>query len=125
MKKMRFDWREYLELAKKISNMSDLELSEEALYRSAVSRAYYAAFCWCRNFAYQRLGFKTSDTSKAHKELREFLKRKGGKWIRLASQLNNLRLWRNKCDYEDEVQGLSNMLKESIKFSENVINTCK
>jgi len=122
---MKFDWREYLELAKKISNMNDLGLSEEALYRSAVSRAYYAAFCWCRNFAYQRFGFKTSDTAKVHIELREFFKRKGGNWVRLASQLNKLRSWRNKCDYEDEVKGLSHMVKESIKLSENVINICE
>lgn len=122
---MSFNWREYLELAKAFSGMPNSGYSEEALHRSAVSRAYYAAFCWCRNFAQQNLGFKATGTAEDHKLLREHLMKKGGKWKNIASHLNKLRGWRNSCDYDDEVPGLSNMLKESIRLSTQIINKCK
>ena len=46
-----FDWREYLNLAKFLLDLKSSRISKEALYRCAVSRAYYSAFCWERNYA--------------------------------------------------------------------------
>jgi uncharacterized protein (UPF0332 family) len=46
-----FDWREYLNLAKFLLDLKSSGISKEALYRCAVSRAYYSAFCWARNYA--------------------------------------------------------------------------
>ena len=42
---MKFDWLEYFNLAKELA-----ETSKEAELRSAVSRAYYSAFCLARNY---------------------------------------------------------------------------
>ncbi len=40
---MPFDWRDYLSLGQELSQRQD-----EAAQRSAISRAYYAAFCCAR-----------------------------------------------------------------------------
>ena len=122
---MAFDWREYLEIAKYLAGLQSLDFSQEASYRCAVSRAYYAAFCWCRNYAQNNLGFKPTGRPEDHKHLREHLKKIDGKWARIASKLNTLREWRNQCDYENDVEGLSHMLKVSIKFSSEVIEKCR
>ena len=46
-----FNWREYLNLVKFLLYSEILGISKEALYPCAVSRAYYSAFCWARNYA--------------------------------------------------------------------------
>jgi RNA-splicing ligase RtcB len=54
---MPFDWREYLNLARQLAGLQGSDYSQEAVERSAVSRAYYAAFCWARNYAEKNRGF--------------------------------------------------------------------
>lgn len=46
---MSFDWLEYLNLAQELAGQATKPSSQEAKLRSAVSRAYYAAFCEARN----------------------------------------------------------------------------
>lgn len=109
---MAFDWNEFLELAKNLSNRSGMGYSTEAANRTAVSRAYYAAFCQLRGYAESRLGFQRSGTAQDHKRLRKYLKK--AKRPRWASRLNRLREWRNDCDYEDVVPGLQSRVQRAI-----------
>ena len=46
---MNFDWSEYLNLAQELAGRPTSLSNEEARLRSAISRAYYAAFCKARN----------------------------------------------------------------------------
>ena len=48
---MTFDWREYLTLAENLYTNSHNFPNQEACFRVAISRAYYAAFCTARNYA--------------------------------------------------------------------------
>jgi uncharacterized protein (UPF0332 family) len=116
---MPFDWREYLELAKELAGLPGSGYSGEAAERSAVSRAYYAAFCWARNYAEKRLGFEPRRDSTDHGRLRERLKERG--YPQVASDLNKLRGWRNACDYGDEVFHLPRLVSSSIKFADKII----
>jgi uncharacterized protein (UPF0332 family) len=118
-----FDWREYLKLAKELAGLQGSGYSQEAAERSAVSRAYYAAFCWARNYAEKNLAFTPQGTADDHKRLREHLSRRGHK--KLASDLNRLRGWRNKCDYDDDVSNLLQLVSDIIKVAEEVIGLCK
>ena len=118
---MSFDWREYLGLAKELAGVPRCDYSQEAAERSAVSRAYYAAFCWTRNYAEAKLGFRPQKTADDHKLLREHLKHHDPK---LASALNKLRGWRNSCDYKDNVPNLPQQAKASIRLAENIIERC-
>jgi uncharacterized protein (UPF0332 family) len=114
-----FDWREYLELAKALADMKGVESFQEAAQRSAVSRAYFAAFCWARNYTETEGGFKPSRDAAVHKELRSYLENQGRSDI--ASALNRLRMWRNICDYEDEVSELDKLVSASLSEAKKII----
>jgi uncharacterized protein (UPF0332 family) len=120
---MPFDWREYLNLARQLAGLQGSGYSQEAAERSAVSRAYYAAFCWARSYAEKNLGFQPGGKTSDHAKLREYLKKKGYK--ELASDLNKLREWRNACDYDDQVPQLHQRVSSGIKIADKIIQRCK
>lgn len=120
---MPFDWREYLELARELIGRAGSGYSEEAAKRSAVSRAYYAAFCWARNYAEANWGFRRTGGAEDHKRLREHLRRQSR--MQLASNLNRLREWRNTCDYDDEVPNLGRFVQSAIRIAGKVIRECR
>jgi hypothetical protein len=45
--------------------------------------------------------------------------------MRLASDLNRLRAWRNACDYERRVPQLSSYVRSSIQVASNIIQECQ
>ena len=120
---MPFDWREYLDLARELAGLRGYGYSQEAAERTAVSRAYYAAFCWARNYAEKNLGFQPEGKSSDHTKLREHFQKKG--YPELASDLNKLRGWRNACDYDDQVSQLHQQVSSSIKVADKIIQRCK
>lgn len=120
---MSFDWKEYLELAKSLLGQANTSYSSEAAERSAVSRAYYAAFCLVRNYAESNLGFRRRNTAQDHQLLRDHLMR-GRKTAGLASRLGKLRRWRNHCDHDDEVSNLAHYVQNAIRIAEEVIQKC-
>ncbi|RLA98419.1 MAG: hypothetical protein DRG83_14520 [Deltaproteobacteria bacterium] len=119
---MAFDWREFLELAKDLVDRAGTNYSAEAANRTAVSRAYYAAFCWARNYAESRLGFQRRSGVQDHERLRRYLTAQGKP--QMASRLNRLRGWRNDCDYDDQVPNISNRVKSALKTANKVIQEC-
>jgi uncharacterized protein (UPF0332 family) len=119
-----FDWREYLNLAKFLLDLKSSEVSKEALYRCAISRAYYSAFCWARNYAQRNLGFKPTGKGEDHKLVREILAKKG--FIEIAEKLDDLRRWRNSCDYKDVIDNdLNSIAFNLIKYAEDIIQILK
>lgn len=99
---MPFDWKQYLDLARELSQSTTSNAgTREARLRSAVSRAYYAAFCHARNYSRDWLKFVPNHTADDHGRLRAFLK--DGKRRGIALKLDQLRQWRNDADYSDSV----------------------
>lgn len=99
---MPFDWKQYLDLARELSQPTTSNAgTQEARLRSAVSRAYYAAFCHARNYSRDWLKFVPNHTADDHGRLRAFLK--DGKRRGIALKLDQLRQWRNDADYSDSV----------------------
>ncbi len=99
---MPFDWKLYLDLARELSQPTTSNAgTQEARLRSAVSRAYYAAFCHARNYSRDWLKFVPNHTADDHGRLRAFLK--DGKRRSIALKLDQLRQWRNDADYSDSV----------------------
>lgn len=99
---MAFDWRQLLDCA------HDLKLQAakgsahaEALQRSAVSRAYFSAFCHARNYAQSFLKYHPKDDERDHGALRAHLKSKRRQGD--AERLERLRQWRNDADYLNEL----------------------
>jgi hypothetical protein len=98
---MAFDWKEYVELSRFLQQQAGIGIDQEALHRSAISRAYYGAFCYARNYARDWLGFHPRYEAEDHGRLRAHLK-KSKRW-RVSEKLERLRDWRNESDYQDEL----------------------
>ncbi len=117
---MVFDWREYLNLARFLSGNAEMNFAPEAAFRSAMSRAYYAAFCHARNYARYHQGFVPTHTAKDHTRVREYFQKL--EMNEIATRLDSLRKWRNNSDYDDTVSNISIMLSSAIKEAEKVVN---
>jgi hypothetical protein len=116
---MAFDWREYLTLSRFLQGQAD-GLSPEAAFRCAVSRAYYAAFCHARNYARDRQGFTPTYRADDHRLVREHFKRR--RTGRVASMLDDLKQWRECCDYDDIVSDISRILTSAIDNAQKILN---
>ncbi len=119
---MPFDWRDFLSLAKELSNYAETSSLQEAAVRTAVSRAYYAAFCWAMDYASKSLGFQRSGTAEDHATLRQLLQQSNQ--TKIASKLNNLRRWRNLCDYDANTPNLGSLVQNALAYAEKVIAAC-
>ena len=120
---MPFDWRDYLGLARALARQGNLGYFTEAVQRTIVSRAYYAAFCFARNYAEARLGFQRAGGAEDHQNLREHFRQVGQ--TLLASRLNRLRSLRNDCDYKDQVANIGQYVQNAIQVADQVIQGCR
>src|SRR5262249_41017213 len=107
--------------ARQMGQSTAQDLAElEAWRRSAVSRAYYGAFCHARNYAVNYLGYAVKGFGDDHGALRAHLKksRRGGD----AARLDTLRQLRNDADYADALPWDDHALtvQEAIAAAERV-----
>jgi hypothetical protein len=118
---MSFDWTDLVGVARHLEKEANQATGQaEALRRSAVGRAYYAAFCHARNYAVQYLGYYIKGFGDDHGALRGHLKksRRGGD----AARLDMLRNLRNEADYSDELSwdDAATTVKEAIEAAERL-----
>ncbi len=122
---MKFDWSEYFYLAKELA-----ETSEEAELRSAVSRAYYSAFCLARNYLRDiqldsRLSWHKTYDINAHQYVAEkfiYNQSKSQTMIEIGQNLNRLRKMRNKADYEDTIFYLKKEARTALMLAQNIMS---
>lgn len=96
---MNFDWLRYLTLAKEMMDKVNEFADQEAVYRSVVSRAYYAVFCSTRNYVREVDGkeFYGND----HQSLQRYLIAHSHRSRKkLGNQLRTLHQHRIKADYQ-------------------------
>ena len=117
---MPFDWRQYLNLAGFLQGGAGGAVDVEAALRSAVSRAYYAAFCHARNYARDNQNFVLTGSPRDHALVRAHFS--GRNEYQLAEWLDMLRRWRNGCDYDDTVQNLPQMAGAAVGRAQDVLN---
>lgn len=118
---MAFDWREFVSLAHQMIENLPSSL-QESVQRTAVSRAYYGAFCHVRDYAEENLIFQPSRTVRDHTLLRQFLREQGDRWQSIAESLEDLRKWRNLCDYENVVDNLELMVQQALSEADRIID---
>ena len=63
---MSFPWGDYLKVAEALIRARSTFASPEARYRTAISRAYYAAYCAARNHARDGEGYTPVPTGRDH-----------------------------------------------------------
>ena len=122
---MAFDWQQYLDLARYLSDQAGRQADIcEAAQRSAVSRAYYAAFCHARNYARDIEAFVPTGTGKDHAVVPDHFKATKPEVSRL---LQRLKQWRTTCDYDDTLASsprqadVHMMMLSAIRHAEEVI----
>jgi uncharacterized protein (UPF0332 family) len=110
------NFRDYLRLADTQANGTT-----EAEWRSAQSRAYYAAFHVARTLLIS-LGFRVPQAEKAHGYLWLRLSNAGeASLIRAGRQLGDLRRDRNRADYDDHRTITQADAVQNVHFAEEVI----
>jgi len=120
---MKFDWSEFLDLAQALAKQTVAPSWQEAALRSAVSRAYYAAFCKARNHLRDREGHRIPATGRAHQYVRDKFKKSPDKTRkRIGSDLDRLRSDRNRVDYDDVVLALDAMTNIDLVLAGRVIS---
>ncbi|MBU0567742.1 HEPN domain-containing protein [bacterium] len=117
---MAFNWKEYLNLAQFLQRQTGKGLTQEAAFRCAVSRAYYAAFCYARNYARDRQRFSPTSKPDDHRLVREHFRDKG--MAKIAQNLDKLRQWRNNCDYTDTVPNVSILVTSAISKAQEIFS---
>ena len=120
---MDFDWTHYLSLARFLPTQSIVGVSQEAFYRCAVSRAYYAAFCHARNYARDRHGLQLRYNGDDHALVRRHFQARRAQGV--AAKLRDLSEWRNLCDYEDAISNLPALLAQALTEAQMVIAILK
>jgi len=121
---MTFQWSHYCHLAQCLHTGKLEGANEEARHRSAISRAYYSAFCSARNYRELRTGSKLPQDWAAHRAVQEWFESKRDASCRIvAGHLAMLWEKRRQADYDDVPRKL-NPAKDSafcILLAEQVL----
>jgi hypothetical protein len=120
---MSFDWSDYLRLAIGLHGSPDVPGPNEAAFRSAASRAYYAAYHLVTIRAKED-GFVPIDSGEDHELLRSFLKRGDTPRKKMSLDLERLHRLRKKADYDDAVAPATptNLACNAINMAQKIID---
>lgn len=117
---MPYHWEEFLQLARLLQERAST-VPKEAALRSAVSRAYYAAYNHACVYAENNFSFTRTREAEDHTRLRDVFRGQGKPTI--ADNLDDLRKWRNTCDYDDTkpIRIITNLVTPAITQADKVI----
>jgi uncharacterized protein (UPF0332 family) len=107
---MTFKWQEYLTLAQHLAKCT-IGCSTEAQQRSAVSRAYYAAYRHARDYAETKEGFIVKRRGDHSNLIKHYCDNNNHP---IEEKLKDLLTWRHQCDYEENVGDLPKLVANSI-----------
>ena len=120
---MSFDWTQFLGFAKALESSPDAPGPREAALRSAISRAYYAAFHYALDRAAHE-GYVVSGTGTDHFGVREHFQmhRPNRRRARIAVDLGRLYDHRIRADYRDRMGGRPEALAlDSVLLADQLI----
>lgn len=116
---MPFDWKEFLDLARYLQGRAGAGFTQGASSRCAVGRAYFAAYGVAEDHAEREYGFRRTRGATDHRRLRDCFREQGRDDI--AGGLDELRAWRNQCDYDDVVPQLEMMVDWALQSADGVL----
>lgn len=118
---MSFAWDDLLPLSEALTTL-DGDINREACLRTAISRAYYAAFGMARSNA-RTLRLATRKSAAEHGEIAAFYATRYGKTgEEISIALGFLRTQRNAADYDDELADVEDICLMSIQFARDLLN---
>src|SRR4051812_17673884 len=105
--RMSFNWTEYLTLAQTLAQQAPGSPTPEALLRSAISRAYYAAFIQARN-RLRDVERRPVPRRDVHEYvIRQFTNSRDYKRQKVGKNLVRLREHRTRADYDNILADLN------------------
>lgn len=121
---MIFDWTDLWVLANALMRDPSSPGPEEGALRSAISRAYYAAFCNARNLARDRGEFTPTGSGRDHQLVREHFENSSCQIRRkISADLDRLRDNRNRADYNDVLNSNPvSLAQSSVAIAKNVLD---
>lgn len=119
---MTFNWSEYLNLARELAGKATTPSSQQAKLRSAISRAYYAAFIQARNFLRDHDNLTIPRKNTHQYVINQFRNSPDIMRANLGRNLQRLRSYRNQADYKDIVIGLASKSQEALSLSRRIIS---
>ena len=118
-----FRWQGYLLVAETLLLMARTSPDSEALLRSAISRAYYAAFNLTRESAADKDGVKFTFGGDVHSKLILYYRTSPGtKRREIGRKLRTMRTRRNIADYDSTYPNLWQEARRTISDAHFVIN---
>jgi uncharacterized protein (UPF0332 family) len=116
-----FDWTQYLYVAQELAGVAGQKPTQEAKLRSAVSRAYYAAFIQARNYLRDVEGQQVPVQNAHRYVIRQFIASPDPRHRRIGWDLSRVRDMRTHADYDDAVPNLPKMARRSIARATSII----
>ena len=120
------DWSEYLTLAKELA-----ECDQESYKRSAISRAYYSAFCTTRGWLEEHQDFRRhKESGGSHERVWTAMKESSVKKLGKGSQRLCKHIWnvgrqlkrrRQFADYDDVINDIDKEVEQSLKEAEKIL----
>jgi len=121
---MSFAWTDFLTLAGALVRDPSSPGPEEASLRSAISRAYYAAFRVARNLGRDRGEFTPTETGRDHWLVRQhFISSSDRTRQKIGLDLDRLYDYRTSADYDDVLAGRPiSLAQSSVAMARDVLN---
>lgn len=110
-----FDWGDYEKLAKSLKN------GDEAAKRTAISRLYYSIYHRALIKLEQTTDFIHSENKPAHQQVWERYSREGRTLSIIGRSGKVLRDYRDKADYDAEIDDLDRTLEGAQKLTETIL----
>lgn len=124
--RVRFDWGQYITLARELSCCSQSDPLIEAKHRSSISRAYYSVFVPAYNYLRRKQRKYPPKDKGTHKFVIDEFKNSTDQTQQLIGiQLNQLRECRNNADYEDDVPQLSHFVGLALGLADDTAKLLK
>ena len=114
---MPFNWQNYLNLARELAQRPD-----EAAQRSAISRAYYAAFCSVRVHLEEKGVFISTMGQDSHTLVWKEFQNKGKTETAIYQNGHRLKNRRKQADYDHTVDKLPDVVTVALHEAETIFH---
>lgn len=120
---MSFDWSQYLTLAQELAGRPSASASPEARLRTAISRAYYAAFCKARNLLRDKDRVSIPKKDSHQFVIDQFKNHSDRSRMKVGEDLHSLRRDRNRADYSDTFQPNQQLISSDLMLAQQALDT--
>ncbi|ACK73741.1 conserved hypothetical protein (plasmid) [Gloeothece citriformis PCC 7424] len=118
---MTFNWEDYLTLATELFGESSTSSIQEARFRSAISRAYYAAFNQARIFLESRDKVIIPSVNVHKYVISQFQTSLDNRRHKIGNCLLVLRVYRNQADYDPDIIIKNETCQEALVLARRII----